>query len=268
MDAPPAGAGASTLRFDHAVVAVDSLAEAADAWRAAGFVVTPGGRHDAVPTENALVAFADGAYLELLAFRDPATRDELRALARTARWERHLQGVSAVARRFLPALTGPAGVADVALARRGLARFAAESRRRGVPMTGPVPMRRKRPDGVALVWDLLLPADPALPFFIEDRTDRALRVPGDAAATSHPNGARGIAGIRVRTPSVTATALAWTDLLGASPRAMPGGVTRLAVAGIEVELIEGASAGASGVAVKGVGALPARVAGAGVVPAE
>lgn len=254
------------LAFDHVVVVVPALAGAIETWRSAGFTVLAGGRHDEVPTENALVAFADGSYLELLAFRDGAQRDELRALAGTPGWERHLQGVSAVARRFLPNLAAREGVADIAFARGQLARFAAESRRRGVVMTGPVPMERRRPDGATLAWELLLPADPALPFLIEDRTARALRVPGDAAATTHANGARGVSALRVRTPSVVATALAWADLLGATPRSERDGTTWLEVAGLAVELVEGGPAGACEATVAGVADLPEAVRAAGVVP--
>src|SRR5215471_9075151 len=100
------------MRLDHVVVVVSSLAEAARSFAAAGFTVTPGGRHDAIPTENALIAFADGSYLELLAAREASTRDELRTLHAGRGWERHLKGVSAIARRFLPGLAGADGVAD------------------------------------------------------------------------------------------------------------------------------------------------------------
>lgn len=256
----------SPLRFDHVVIVAPRLDAAVAACREAGFTVLPGGRHDAVPTENALVAFADGAYLELLAFRDGATRDELRALAGTPEWERHLHGASAVARRFLPGLATREGVADLAFGRGALARFAAESRRRGVPMTGPVPMTRRRPDGVALGWELLLPADLALPFLIEDRTERALRVPRDPAAVTHANGARGVSALRLRTPSVVATALAWADLFGATPRAERDGTTWLEVAGIAVELVEGSPAGAFEATIAGVAELPAPLRDAGLLP--
>ena len=77
-----------SARLDHVVVVVTSLAEAERDFGAAGFTVLAGGRHDALPTENALVCFADGTYLELLAARDPATRDELRALRASDGWER------------------------------------------------------------------------------------------------------------------------------------------------------------------------------------
>ena len=62
--------------LDHVVVVLPALGPAVEAFAAAGFTVTPGGRHDALPTENALVCFADGSYLELLAARDPSAREE------------------------------------------------------------------------------------------------------------------------------------------------------------------------------------------------
>ena len=114
-----------SLRFDHAVVVVSSLEQATHEFTVAGFTVIPGGQHDVLPTENALVCFADGSYLELLATRNPATRDELRALRASDAWERHLRGVSAVARRFLPRLAGADGVADWVLNAGSLTQSAA-----------------------------------------------------------------------------------------------------------------------------------------------
>src|SRR5262250_3544405 len=53
--------------IDHLVIAVPELAKAATAYRELGFTVAPGGRHP-VGTHNALIAFDDGAYLELVSF--------------------------------------------------------------------------------------------------------------------------------------------------------------------------------------------------------
>jgi hypothetical protein len=39
-----------------------------------GFTVTPGGEHATAPVANALVAFDDGAYLELVALRPRTSR--------------------------------------------------------------------------------------------------------------------------------------------------------------------------------------------------
>src|SRR5439155_13107009 len=127
---------------DHAVVVVSSLDRATHEFTAAGFTVLPGGRHDVLPTEIVLVCFADDSYLELLATSDPATRDELRVLRASDGWERHLRGVSAVARRFLPLLAGADGVADWVLHADSLARPAARLRSRGIVASGPVRMSR------------------------------------------------------------------------------------------------------------------------------
>ncbi len=53
--------------IDHLVVVTRDLGTAVAGYRALGFTVTPGGRH-ARASHNALVAFADGAYLELIAY--------------------------------------------------------------------------------------------------------------------------------------------------------------------------------------------------------
>lgn len=250
-------------RFDHAVVVVDGLGPAADAFRAAGFTVTPGGRHDALPTENALVAFADGSYLELLAFRDPSARDELRALRASQRWEAHRHGASAIARRFLPRLAGPAGVGDACIGGERLARFAAESRRREVVLTGPVAMRRERTGADALRWELLLPADDTIPFLIEDRSPREARVPGGAAAR-HANGATGIAGVAVRAASPPLAAMRLADLFGAALEARPDGGTCVRYAGVAWRLEPGEPEGAFAVALAGVPRLPDAIESLGV----
>src|SRR5439155_1412482 len=57
-----------TLRgIDHIVIAVPDLAAARTSYAALGFTVVPGGRHP-VGTHNALIAFGDGSYVELIAF--------------------------------------------------------------------------------------------------------------------------------------------------------------------------------------------------------
>jgi hypothetical protein len=249
--------------FDHVVVVVESLANAVREYRDAGFLVTPGGRHDAIPTENALVAFEDGGYLELIALRDRDARESLRLRRTGAAWERELRGSSAVARRFLPRLAASPGVADFVLCGAPLARFAAEARRRGFPMAGPAPMARERPDGTRLEWTIAFPAAEHIPFFIEDRTPRALRVPGGPEATAHPNGARGVAEVSVRVTDVPGAALAYADLFGVAP-ATAADSARLALAGIHVRLVAGEPAGACGAALRGDGRLPGAIEAAGV----
>ncbi len=255
-------------QLDHAVVVVPSLAQATRDFGAAGFTVLAGGRHDALPTENALVCFADGTYLELLATRDPATRDELRGLRASDGWERHLRGISAVARRFLPCLAGPDGVADWALGAASLASVAAGLRAQGIAAAGPVAMIRERKDGERVAWELLLPESALHPFWIADRTPRERRVPAGALATTHANRARGIAVVRVHAPSVPVAALALGDALDARPALRPDGVSALELGGWRVELAAGEPAGARAVRLAGCAPLPQSVSGLGVLAAE
>ncbi|MEK7364696.1 MAG: VOC family protein, partial [candidate division NC10 bacterium] len=59
------------LGIDHLVVAVPDLDTAIRGYTELGFTVVPGGRHP-VGTHNALISFADGSYLELIAFYEPS----------------------------------------------------------------------------------------------------------------------------------------------------------------------------------------------------
>lgn len=251
------------MRLDHVVVVVASLPAARASFEAAGFHVCAGGRHDVLPTENALVCFADGSYLELLAAREPGTRAELRALRASAAWARHLQGVSAVARRFLPLLAGEDGVADWVLRAGTLPAHAAALRRLSLAAAGPVPMQRERTDGERLAWRLLLPESALLPFWIADDTPRERRVPTDRASVSHANGATGIARVDVAAASVGLAALTLGDALGVRPEAGRDGST-LAGDGFTLRIVPGEREGACAVAIAGARALPAELATLGV----
>ena len=57
-------------QLDHVVFVVRDLQAAIADYRRRGFTVTPGGEHADGLTHNALVPFADGSYLELVAFHD------------------------------------------------------------------------------------------------------------------------------------------------------------------------------------------------------
>jgi len=253
--------------LDHVVIVVPELRAAVGGFGEAGFTVTPGGRHDAIPTENALVAFADGSYLELLAARDPADHASWREAAAGPGWTQHLRGVGAVARRFLRTLAGPDGVGDWCLRTRSLATRAADLRRVGEAASGPVAMARERPDGEHLRWELLLPESRGLPFWIRDVTPTERRVPG-GAATVHANGARGVASLVLATPLVATGALALGDVFGIAPSVAPGGTTVLMLGSLGLEFVEAEPPGVRGVRLEGVADLPDRVRALGVLPSR
>ncbi len=240
------------ITLDHVVLVVPSLAEGIERFEADGFTVSPGGRHQELSTENALVAFADGTYLELLTTRDPEARPHLRQLAAGDEWSARLQEATALGRRFLPLLALPDGVCDLALHGAPLARLAREARRRGHVLTGPTPMQRTRRDGVSLAWQMLIPEAPSLPFMIEDDTPRPLRVPSDESAVAHANGATGIAGAVMAVASVPLAAMAWADLFGVTPRVDGAGDTVLALGSFTAVLREGERCGATEVMIGGI----------------
>lgn len=234
------------LALDHLVILVPDLATAIADYTAAGFTVVPGGTHADGATHNALVVFADGAYLELIAF----LRD-----APGHRWGGH-------------AARGHSGFIDFALLPRpDVGTVVAEAAARGLAYQGPVDGGRLRPDGERLVWQIGMPPEPALPFLCGDVTPRALRVP-EGALRTHPNGATGVAALTVAVGDITAARAQYAALLGQPGVLLP--LTGLGLAQVRFMLgsaqllLVGPAAGAHGPAAQALhGALCGR--GAGVI---
>lgn len=179
------------LRIDHAVIVTDDLDKAIADWHARGFTVEPGGTHPR-GSVNALISFADGAYIEIIAF--PVPQPDFF-------WWRVLQG------------DGP-GPIDLALLPENLDAVLAEAGAAGLGYGPPQDGGRKRPDGETLIWRTARPEATDLPFFCADVTPRALRVP---AAPLHPNGATGISGISIAVGDLAASTRRWQALMGAEP---------------------------------------------------
>jgi catechol 2,3-dioxygenase-like lactoylglutathione lyase family enzyme len=190
--------------IDHVVILVDDLQQGIEQFERLGFRVTPGGKH-ARFTHNALVPFADGSYLELIAFYEHPQEGS----AETHRWYRHVG-------------TG-LGIIDYAIGATNLDTLVADADTRGVQLGGPHEGYRARPDNVELRWKSVMPEGDnvgALPFVIEDVTDRNLRVPQDA--TDHPNSVRGIHAITIAVRDLDAAVKRYCTLL---EREMPSGDT-------------------------------------------
>jgi catechol 2,3-dioxygenase-like lactoylglutathione lyase family enzyme len=167
--------------LDHLVVVVPDLDAATAAYRQLGFTVVEGGRHP-VGTYNSLIAFADRAYLELIAFyRDNPEH----------RW-------------WQPLRQG-GGLVDFCLATDDLAGDTRAFRAAGVEIADPTSQSRVRPDGYQLRWVFSLSRGShrgVAPFLISDETPRDERVPRQ---TSHANG---VTGIDTLTVAVTPDGLA------------------------------------------------------------
>jgi len=182
-----------SLALDHIVIAVTDLDRAMADYRALDFQVLPGGQHPGRTSHNALVVFADGAYLELIAWRAPAPEE---------RWYRTLSAHGE-------------GLVDYALLPPDTAQALADAQARGLhTLTGPLDGGRLRPDGARLRWQTARHATPDVPFLCGDLTPRALRVP-EGSVRQHPNGAQGVAEVTVAVHNLDATLARYRALLGA-----------------------------------------------------
>jgi catechol 2,3-dioxygenase-like lactoylglutathione lyase family enzyme len=195
--------------IDHLVVVVPELDAAVESYRGLGFTVEPGGRHP-IGSHNALIGFADGAYLELIAFFEPNAQH---------RWYQRLEQGG--------------GLIDFCLQTDDLAADVRGLREAGIPLADPRPLSRVRPDGYQLRWVLAIPESNGgvAPFLIEDQTPRGERVP---RATRHANGVTGIHCLTVAVRDVS-TARQWFER---APGAKVAPVERpdLAAAGSRVTL--------------------------------
>jgi len=190
------------MALDHVVIAVASLEQAMADYRRAGFTVAAGGKHPGRNTANALIVFADGSYLELIAYSAPSPEE---------RWWRVLEAAGE-------------GLVDFALLPRDIDAATADARERGLVELTAVPGARNRPDGQRIAWSSARQQRHDLPFLCADITPRPLRVP-EGEVRRHPNGATGIAAVQVMVRDVAASLARYRMLLG--PDAVEAGVVRL-----------------------------------------
>jgi hypothetical protein len=167
--------------IDHVAIVVNELESAIASYSRAGFTVIRGGKHP-IGTHNALIAFNDGSYFELIAFLKPNSWDP---------WQKALEQGS--------------GIVDFCMCTDDLAADIDAIHRAGAKIGDPSPLTRDRPDGYHLSWLLAIPEPPfngQLPFLIKDDTPRDERVPRER---SHRNGATSIRtlAIAVNDPGMT-----------------------------------------------------------------
>ncbi len=147
--------------FDHFIVLVNDLDEASQSFRRLGFDVRAGGEHPAFGSHNALIALADGAYLELVAFKNPA-------LAEKSFWRDGVRRVRV-----------GEGFGGFVLGSKNLDEDILQIKQRGVAYDAPQAGARVRPDGQRVEWHTAMyDGSPtgALPFLIQDNTPRDIRI--------------------------------------------------------------------------------------------
>ncbi len=185
--------------LDHIVIVGHNLEAMVREAESLGFTVVSGGEHAGGMTHNALIAFRDGSYIELIAFVDPDERS-------THRW--------------WPRLWKGGGLSDFALYCSDLEADATDIQGRGLELPPPAENGRLRPDGQRLEWRQTFPqanvGDTGLPFLIEDVTPRTLRVSSEEPDVTHDNGVTGISGITLLVDDLERTSHALTAITGTS----------------------------------------------------
>jgi catechol 2,3-dioxygenase-like lactoylglutathione lyase family enzyme len=177
--------------IDHLVIAVPDLAGAVATYRDLGFSVAAGGRHPGVGTDNALIVFRDGSYLELLAFHEPRPDH---------RW-------------WTPLARG-GGLVDFCLQSDDLVGDAKVLRQAGAEMGEPERRDRVRPDGVEVRWVCVLARGAhrgVAPFLLAEDGPREARVPRDRG---HANGVSGIGTVTVVVDDLPSIKRWYTEALG------------------------------------------------------
>ncbi len=149
------------LKIDHVTAAGSNLKELQARLAAIGIPSVYGGAHSNGATEMALVSFADGSYLELMAPQPNAGPD---TLARQP-WTKFMQG--------------DAGPCAFAVRAKDMAAEVQRLRAAGIEVGDPVRNGRQRPDGVRLEWETAPvgpePSGTFFPFLIHDFTPREQR---------------------------------------------------------------------------------------------
>ncbi|MFP3552329.1 VOC family protein [Paraburkholderia sp. SIMBA_049] len=179
---------------DHLVIRVHDLKTTIADFAELGFTVQRGGTHADGTTHNALIGFADGSYIELIAFLKDA---------REHRWWDEQQRAGE-------------GFVDFALLPESVARTVEATYARGLYYDGPIPGGRIRPDGTRLEWQIGRPTTRDLPFLCGDLTPRFLRV-AEGEARTHRNGATGLAAVNVAVSDLEKSIARYRILLGDVP---------------------------------------------------
>lgn len=169
------------LKIDHVTVCGTNLADMRRGFDELGIETEYGGTHRNQLTEMALAGFEDGSYLELIA---PVVGADLV----------HASGMMA---GWVPLMVGNAGAGAWAIRVSRIQSAADALRARGIEVRGPEPGGRTKPDGTRLEWETAVlgpgAAGSLLPFMIEDRTERSLRV----RSRSHQQSVSGVVAVVV-----------------------------------------------------------------------
>ena len=190
-----------TFTIDHIIIYVEDLQAAIETYRQAGFTTNYGGQHADGFTENGLIVFADGSYLELIAL---------------------VEGKSYADSGFKPLLKESGeGYTGFALQSDDIETDLLDIANRGIAVSEIRDGSRARPDGEILQWKMAQIDNAMNPFVIQDVTERDLRVPLNTENTTHANGVSGIHEVLIHAPDFE-QALAYFGKIMRTAMTFPG----------------------------------------------
>jgi hypothetical protein len=165
-------------------------------WVTDNFTITPGGRHADNKTENKLILFQDGSYIELIAFIDDEPKHR----------EGHWWGEKKNGIIDFACTTDEDAVVHWTMMNERLKKAGGDMR-----YSAPRQGGRVKDTGENVIWKVTFPPTSVrrgeLPFFCHDVTSRNLRVPITAESVKHPSGAYGIKSLHVMLSSERALEL-------------------------------------------------------------
>lgn len=187
------------LQLDHIVILVENLDEGIKQYQEEGFKVSKGGKHNNGITENALIHFKNGTFIEILAVRKRWKTKWTKLLFQSGYFKANSQSQRlGFQQRFVGrALLFPKGIIDFCLLATAGEQDFWEVQKRKVPTTHLTSMQRLKPDGKVLTWKIFAPFSPYLPFVMTPYEPPFSPLP---ANLEHENGIKGIEKLSVYIP--------------------------------------------------------------------
>lgn len=156
---------ASPLKVDHVTICGADLSALQEAFARLGLTAEYGGPHASGGTHMAVIGFEDGSYVELVA---------------------PLKSGAATDSGWSKLMLANAGACAWAVGSTDIQKDVDALKNAGLPVDGPFPGGRKKPDGKVLEWKTAAlgtqQAGAMLPFMIQDGTPREWRVRPSASA--------------------------------------------------------------------------------------
>ncbi len=199
--------------FDHFVILTPDLPDAVRRYGELGFTVSPGGKHAGGKSENAIIAFSDGTYLELLAFIPAVLERKIKGLAKIGLLPFAMLGKTKMAQRFIKQAASKNGLIDFAVRPAETAARLNTILPDELNFSEAIPGSRIKPDGQEVHWEMAFPKSLDAPFVCADLTPHNLRVP-EGAACEHANGVLGVESLEFASPDFENEAAFYQKLFG------------------------------------------------------